>query len=1036
MSDIQLYLLEIEKNKKEASAIARQSATKLQNNQLKLVGLIQGLGEYINSEDGAIRAKTMLYLAEVLAAIPQKVFSLQQRNLLCDFILSRITDDTEGLGACTKGLLALEKLGKWDDERVGNIMETLLHNTHPLRQYKFQSERYPVLQLIDHLMAKYRDALRNLHDTTPDFMGRFISYFDGEKDPRNLMVVFSILRVPMTEWNIRGDAQELFDAVFNYFPITFRPPPDDPYGITAQDLKDRLRNCISSTPDFAPYAFPALLDKLDSTSINTKRDVLQTVTSCVTEYGSRTVSLYSVTLWDSLKYEILNTTEEDLAQEALSGLAAIASSLSQGATGPLNAYLRPVTKECNEHLEDAPTKQSEASGRILRKVAAVSAEVDNIIISSVLPNIFTLYQTADTMAKRRGLLEVLIQLLQANIEVYGEWRSVVSSGDQSAKNALAQLGDQALEILTNGLSSAAVKEVSFRLVCVNGLIQLSRVRQLLSDSDIGKVIQLLHDIVIHEESYGKDEIKEAAINGLVEIAHQKPQVVVDYAFPAFMAQLPDIDVAQSTAYIPVLEAFAKLGGEEKIFDRVILRLKNKLNSAVQQGATSKYIVALLSAMIYALNQGASRLKQESESSSYYNDIVLPLLSQASSSEVTYRQAFNDETTLDLVGRICNIIVRPQPLEVQNKVSAGLYTLFRRVSQTEVPPFSTKASAEDQKTMVVSTHLLAAFRKEAMLPCEVQVLLPSLVNFSQTPSLSNIVRAASLRQISLVVNKYIPTPSLKHLLQPVLQSPIDLLNSELLDPSRIRIIFALLKGLVLRNSTLLNTVYPCLLSFLSNPTYGKTVAYGFTTLLQPDDLLTKANHCQISGLHKQKSFALLVPDITSSIRESSTEIRPNYLIALSGILRWTPFEIAVQEVGQMVPLLLQSLDLKDEDIVKEAAIGTLTSILRECPKEIETHAGSLVSRLLNNAIVTHTHPSSTPCSSQSHSISATPAKLRAEALKCLALVPEMLRQETVLPYRRQVVKRLTGALDDRKRRVRSEAVRCRSGWLGLDEEDDE
>lgn len=92
----------------------------------------------------------------------------------------------------------------------------------------------------------------------------------------------------MTEWNIGADAQvymptlwqgpsmgtnwiqDLFDAVFNYFPITFRPPPDDPYGITAQDLKDRLRECISSTPEFAPYAFPALLDKLDSTSMNTK----------------------------------------------------------------------------------------------------------------------------------------------------------------------------------------------------------------------------------------------------------------------------------------------------------------------------------------------------------------------------------------------------------------------------------------------------------------------------------------------------------------------------------------------------------------------------------------------------------------------------------------------------------------------------------------------------------------------------------------------------------------------------------------------
>lgn len=35
--------------------------------------------------------------------------------------------------------------------------------------------------------------------------------------------------------------QSLFDITFCYFPITFTPPPDDPYGITADDLKDSLR---------------------------------------------------------------------------------------------------------------------------------------------------------------------------------------------------------------------------------------------------------------------------------------------------------------------------------------------------------------------------------------------------------------------------------------------------------------------------------------------------------------------------------------------------------------------------------------------------------------------------------------------------------------------------------------------------------------------------------------------------------------------------------------------------------------------------
>jgi DNA repair/transcription protein MET18/MMS19 len=835
------------------------------------------------------------------------------------------------------------------------------------------------------------------------------------------MVVFSILRVPMTEWNIRADAQELFDAVFNYFPITFRPPPDDPYGITAQDLKDRLRDCISSTADFAPYAFPALLDKLDSTSMNTKRDVLQTITASVNEYGPRTISLYSITLWDALKFEILNVQEEDLAEEALNGLAAIARTLSQGTAGPLNAYLRPIIKECNEHLEDAPTKQSQASARILHRIAQVSAEVTNTLLAGVLPTLFLLFQNADTMAKRRGLLEVLIQLIRANIAVYGDWRAPGASGDKVSTNALKEFRDQSLEILLNGLESAPAKEVSFRLVCLDGLLQLSKVRQLLSDEDVGKTIQVLQNVVIHEGSYGKDEVKEAAVNGIVDIAHQKPQVVVDKAFPAFLAQLPDSDADGPKSYSSVLEAFAKLASEEKIFDTVLLRLKNKLGTAVQQGASSTYLVALLSAMLYALNKGETKLSQSPETSTYYNDIALPLLQRASSSDSSHLNAFDSESTLDLVGRICGLIIRAQPVESQNAVASELYTLFRGTPQSELPPFNVSAPPESDKTMVISTHLLASFRKEAALPCELQLLITSLAKYVQEPRLSIPVRSASLRQLSLIINKYHAASGLKTCMD-LLVSEFDLFDSAKLDAQRIRIIFACLKGIVLRSSPILNTLYPTVLSLLSHPKYGSTVAHGFTTLLQPDDLLTKQNHCQISGLHKQKSFALLVPNITQSFREASAETKPNYLIALSGVLRWMPFDIVVEEVSQLVTLLLQSLDLKGIDVVKEATISTLASTLTEKPKILEEHSGSLISRLLANATVSQDSP--------------PPTKVRVAALRCLTLVPEKFRQETVLPYRRQVVKKLTAALDDKKREVRSAAVRCRAKWLEIDEAGDE
>jgi DNA repair/transcription protein MET18/MMS19 len=740
-----------------------------------------------------------------------------------------------------------------------------------------------------------------------------------------------------------------------------------------------------------------------------------------------------VTLWDALKFEILNSQEDDLAQSALSALGEIASALSQGTAGSLNAYLKPVTKECNEHLEDAPTKQSQATGQILHQLSSISPEVTNIILSIVLPNLFTLYQTADTIAKRRGLLEVFVKLVEANAKVFGEWRYMSQKADVDlANNALTKFNDQALQVLINGLTTAPIKEVSFRLVCLNGLLQSTKVRQLLKDEEIAKVIQLFHDVVITEASHGNDEMKSAAINGLLEIAHQKPQLVVDRAFPAFMAELPDTDIDGSLSYVPILEAFAKMGSEEAVFGTVILRLKNKLQAAIYQGASVKYLGALLTAILYALTQGSSKIEQSTETSPYYEDIVVPLLSKVSSSEPALQLAFNNESTVDLVGRVCNIIIRSQPSTLQSQIAGSLYTLSSGLAQNDLPPFKLDCPPQQLKWTIISAHLLAALRKDVPLLNEPENVLSALITFSEQPSLSSPVRAASLSQISLVVNKFIPTPSLKSIIDPILSSPTGLVDPRTLNSSTIRIVFAILKGLVLRNSALLSTIIPTLLTFLSDPNLGKLFAHGFATLLQPDDLLTKQNYCTISGLHKQKVFTLIVPDISSRVREADAETKPNYLIALSGVLRWVPFAVVKEELETLAPLLLQILDLKGEDTVKEAAVDMLDLLLTDMPKAVEGHVGSLITRLLNIAApaVGKVFAKGAP------GVLPDPARVRVVALKCLAQVPASLRTEIVLPYRRQVIKRLTGALDDRKRVVRAEAVKCRAKWLGVDDVGDE
>lgn len=1003
MSDIQIYLFEVDKNKAEAQKIAAQSASKLEAKQLKLIDLITSLEEYINDkDDGSIRAKAVAYLADVLEQVPPRVLSGAERRLLSEFILGRIEGDVEGVGSSARVLLALEERGKWDSETAQKVMQTFVNHTHPLRQFKLQTERYPVIQLIDMLLAKYRDPMRELHEKDAEFMPGFISYFEGEKDPRNLMIVFSLLQVPMAEWDIQAHAQDLFEAAFNYFPITFKPPPDDPMGITAQDLKDRLRECIAANSDFAPYAFPALLDKLDSTSMNTKRDVLQAIQACVVGYEVKTINLYSVTLWDALKFEILSVQEEDLAEEALKALALIAAKFSE-AEGPLNAYLRPIIKECNEHLEDAPTKQSQGAGRILHAVAVGSPLVADKVAKGILPVLFTLYQSSDSITKRRGLLEIYNEIIKAYVEFQ-------LAGDNASPEALQAFSNDSLEIMLRALISAPKAEVSFRLTALSGLTQLVGVHGVLSDEETARVIAAIDDIILHEQIEGHGSIQKDAIQSLIEMARSVPEAIRSQAIPAFMVELPDVPTEDST-YASVLEAFAQLSSEQQVFDTVVLRIKSKLNAARYQNAPREYQRSLLLALLYAFTHGSPLYEDGAVRSSYFSDYAEPLIVLLKDALPSER----DDSITEIVGRIANVTLRTQSSHFQSTVYNKNLEWMSPIAD------NTRAAMERVRTFApFSLYYYASIKPEIAEPADIVALLRSQAAYLLSPGTDAVGTNIVTRHLSLLINKFLAPAAMQNSLQEANIEVESLLSADH-TPQSISVVFAVVKALIVQGKCGALTSKYIQLLLQNLPTSDKAFARRFAGLLAPDDILTKENHCVVSGLYKQKIFSQTVLPMIESVRTAEPTAKPNYLIALSGVLRWLPYSIMESSLASLVSPLLQSLDL-NEPAYQEVKYSTLTifeSLLMHNPSVAEEHSASLITRLLN----------STP----------TPgnlAKTRAKALQCLALVPRQLKQESVVPYRRPVVKKLLGCLDDAKREVRREAVRCRSAWLALDEGDDE
>jgi len=61
--------------------------------------------------------------------------------------------------------------------------------------------------LFNHRRSKLTfQVLQKIHEAEHNFLSRLIAYFDGEKDPRNLMIVFSILQAAAVEWDVSAEA--------------------------------------------------------------------------------------------------------------------------------------------------------------------------------------------------------------------------------------------------------------------------------------------------------------------------------------------------------------------------------------------------------------------------------------------------------------------------------------------------------------------------------------------------------------------------------------------------------------------------------------------------------------------------------------------------------------------------------------------------------------------------------------------------------------------------------------------------------------
>jgi len=334
-------------------------AALLGSGRLTFLALLRGMEACLVTTDDAVRARGVLLLAELVArpahpSSPPPALPASAAPLLAQFFVSKL-DDFAAIRAALAGCAALLTADAVDDrgvrapavDRAGAVemADRFFDAVHV--PSLVQADRAKAYELLAALVSRADDRDRDenassgargppLGSAPPaEQLELIVAACDGEKDPRNVLLVCELWALlprafcgaaaasegsegsgfapsaaaapsPAHAAAFASAAEELYDVVAAYFPVSFRPPANDRVLVTHEQLAATLRSAMCASPSYAPWAVPHVLESLDETKPpKTLDDALATVCACGASFGREAMRPHLRAVWGALRNVLL-----------------------------------------------------------------------------------------------------------------------------------------------------------------------------------------------------------------------------------------------------------------------------------------------------------------------------------------------------------------------------------------------------------------------------------------------------------------------------------------------------------------------------------------------------------------------------------------------------------------------------------------------------------------------------------------------------------------------------------------------------------
>ncbi|EJD43759.1 ARM repeat-containing protein [Auricularia subglabra TFB-10046 SS5] len=964
-----------------------------------LLDVVKALGTFLTSEDDSLRGKGVTLLASIVGRLPPAQMNRHATRTMLAFFTQKL-EDTETIIPALNGILKLTALPTFLASDVEPTCTSLF--THVKMKAHVQSTRFIVYSIIDAFIAMHRDVLKNMGDK---FLAGYINLADGEKDPRNLILSFAMLRVILVEFGIERHVDNLFDITFCYFPITFTPPPDDPYAISADDLKSSLRMCLSGTSRFGPLAIPLFLEKLTAGSPATKRETMNTLSVCLPVYGARLAQDVGKQVWDTLKVEIFQPIDNETQSLALKATQALVRTIysQDAADAAVSGTARTVTDECLRILREPEKNQAKPATLALSALIDTTLPVGRAVISASITHLMGLFLNPDEAPNRPAVLGSLASLCTTVRKFYSD----DSSRSYAEEKLLEAFKDQLL-----GAFTIELKNPESTAAALDGLQQMVLVPGLLSDEELGFVVHNLNDILLSVNVEG--ETRTAMLDLFLSTAKIAPKHVEETTLPLLFGHLPDRAPADDAARTKAARALATLRTlcvAPVLFETLVVRLLVRLELAED----ALYALAILSTLEVVLE---AKIDAGHADVPKYVDGLVPRLYALSAAQGRVRWT---SRMLETAAAIVTLVVRTLTAERQRTLLAAVWDAFIHgngrglvLSTGLQNPFDIGSNAESRDLVIMFFAAVVPLRAEVLLPTDdLPEFLETLILWTIERDANDNQRLAVCRAIASVINKHVE--GLLKIRLPILWQRFVTDSSS--QDSRKRTIEAwtwITKAPIVRNHEQAMVNVELLFGLFPDPDVGWDASKALGNVGGQPDVLNKKNHAVIRILHAQRFFNAILPRILTGAKSASDPShRTAYLVALTSMIKTMPQVVYKSEMPQLMPMLIRGLDLPDSNL-RLNVIETLLSAARDessDPGILSERATTLAETMLKIAA--------------SGSVSEAPVRLA--ALRYLGTLPGIVRYEVLHPLKARVIRELGKLLDDSKRSIRKDAVDAREKW---------